>query len=425
MSNTREGWVALSPIVEDSPAVGPARLPFMDNVRSMMIVLVVLYHAVAAFATVAPHWPLHDTSTLAADVIRELLDVFIMPALFFAAGYFALPSLRKRGSRSFIVDKAKRLLVPWALAMFVVLPLALYDQPVKPVRPFWRYWLSYVGSFQVHLRPTQTSVTVATQSVYWFVSLLFTFFLLFAVGYAVSERWRGRAAGLAPRAASDFGRPVLAALIVFGVLMSAVYFASLLLVPDSSWFMLSAFLEFQVTRLALFAGCFALGAYAQSRGWFADGATPGPLAVWTVLAVVLSVAFLVFGLPMFSPSPGAVGHPAAYLLAFAILRSFLLLSVLVVLLFGSARFWNRASWLDTRLASTSYDIYLVHLFIVVGLQEALVKWAGGPAVVKIAIVFLAGLSLSFVLARWVLGRYPRAFATGILALFALCLVIRP
>src|SRR5512144_3116961 len=84
------------------------RVAFLDNIRYLMIVLVVIYHSVAAYATVAPHFPYHDTTFVAADIIRELLDVFMMPVLFFVAGYFALASLEKKGVGEFLKDKGKR-----------------------------------------------------------------------------------------------------------------------------------------------------------------------------------------------------------------------------------------------------------------------------------------------------------------------------
>jgi fucose 4-O-acetylase-like acetyltransferase len=105
-----------------------------------MVVLVVVYHSCGAYATVAPHWVVHDTSSSMADVIRELFDVFMMPVLFFVAGYFALTSLEKKGTWEFLKDKVKRLVVPWALAVLIFVPLVVYDQPIKPVRPFWKYW---------------------------------------------------------------------------------------------------------------------------------------------------------------------------------------------------------------------------------------------------------------------------------------------
>ena len=115
------------------------RIAFLDHIRYLMVLLVVVYHSVAAYSTVAPHWAVHDTHFLAADIVRELLDVFMMPVLFFVAGYFALPVLEKRGAWGFLNDKVKRLLIPWALVVLVVTPLVFYDQPDQLVRPFRSY----------------------------------------------------------------------------------------------------------------------------------------------------------------------------------------------------------------------------------------------------------------------------------------------
>jgi glucans biosynthesis protein C len=401
-----------------------ARLVFIDNVRYLMVVLVVVFHSVAAYAIVAPHWPVHDITTPAAAIIREFLDVFLMPALFFAAGYFARPSLVKHGQREFLKDKVVRLLVPWALAVLVVLPLALYDQPIKPVRPFWRYWLTYITSFEVRLRFAEAPLGITTQAVYWFISLLFTFFVVFVLIEAVSRRIRGGATLSADHTVAS-ENSVLAALIVFGLATSAGHFALLLLVPDSSWFTLNMFLEFQVTRLVPFAGCFALGVYAESCGWFTVGRPLGSLTLWGALSVVLSAAYLWYGQPMFIDTSRTASLSVGYLLVFALLRSFLLLSLLVFLVSFGVTYWNRANGLDRQLASSSYDIYLVHFLIVVALQAALLKWIGGPVAAKIAIVFFAALGLSFAFSRWVLARHSRAFVIAILVLFGFCLIARP
>ena len=419
----RKGWESLKPF-HPSTSIAPGRVAFLDNIRTLMVVLVIVYHSVAAYAIVAPHWIVHDTSTWAADIIRELLDVFMMPVLFFAAGYFALSSLKKKGLWGFLKDKVKRLLVPWALTVLIILPLAIYDQPVKHVRPFWKYWLSYLGSFEARLRFSQAPVGPTTQAIYWFISLLFAFFLLFTLIYALARRWRGGAIHPAMRKSTS-GHSVPVALAVFGLLTSAAYFILLLFIPDSSWLTLYMFLEFQVTRLVTFAGYFAFGVYAQSRGWFADGRPLGSLTSWGAFCFVLAVAYLVFGQSMFADTAGTVNLTVGYLLIFAFLRSFLLLSLLVILVSFGVRYWNHASGLDRQLAAASYNIYLVHFFIVVALQAALLRWISGAVPVKITIVFLAALALSFAFCRWVLERHSRAFVIAVLALFVFCLIARP
>ena len=420
--NTAEAVVSSSQSTQASAAL--ARVAFLDNLRYLMVVLVVLYHAVAAYAIVAPHWAVHDTTLFSADIIREFFDVFMMPVLFFAAGYFALPSLVKNGTGKFLMDKVRRLLVPWALAVFIIIPLALYDQPVKPVRPFWRYWLNYLGSFAIRLRFSQTPVGVTTQAVYWFISLLFAFFLVFALFYLLALRLRGGAAPSIERR-MDPRRSVISGLALFGLLSFATYFLLLLWIPDSSWFTLSAFLEFQVTRLVPFAGCFALGVYAQSQAWFSDGKPLGSPALWGAAGAVLAIAYLVFGQPMFADTAGTAHFTAGYLLVFAFLRSALLLSLLAACIALAMRYWNSARSFDRGFSAASYNIYLVHFWIVVVLQTALLQWTSGPVLLKIAVVFLSALSISYAFSRWVLARHARAFTIVVLALFVFCLVVRP
>jgi glucans biosynthesis protein C len=399
------------------------RVAFLDHIRYLMVLLVLVYHSVAAYATVTPHWLIHDTSFFTADIIRELLDVFMMPVLFFVAGYFSLPSLEKKGAWAFLTDKSKRLLIPWALAVLVVIPLAVYDQPVKPVRPFWNYWLrTFSNGLGIQLNFPQYGPRY--QSVYWFISLLFTLFAVCALLHATMRWWRSRAPASSGQKVIR-GNSVLRALLLFGVLTSAGYFISLLLLPDTSWFRLGFFLEFQVPRLVLFGGYFAFGVYAQSRGWFADGKPLGPLALWTTISAVLAATYLILIQPLLANPAGTRLLSVGPLLVFAFVRSFLLLSLLVVFCSFGIRYWNHSSGVDRQLSATSYNIYLTHIWFLVAVQQALMAWKGGLALAKVAIVLLTALALSYAFSRWVVGRYPRIFAVAVLALFVFCLAVRP
>ncbi len=401
-----------------------ARIAFMDNLRYLMVLLVLFYHSVAAYAVLATYWAVRDSTSFTIDIVRQLFDVFMMPILYFAAGYFGIMSLKKKGPRAFITDKISRLLVPWTLAVLVILPLMLYDQPNQAIRPFWSYWLYYIASFEARLRFTEAEVGPAMQAVYWFISLLFAFFLLLAVGYALVRRWR--CAAIAPALSRILcGRSMTFPLVLVGLLTSVGYFALILLVPDSSWLMLHIFLEFQVTRLVPYAGYFAFGVYAQSRGWFADGKPIEHWGWWGLLSVVLSVLYLFAGQPIFADTAGTGSFSASYLMLYAFLRSFLMLSLLVVFASFGVRWWNRGNRLDAQLAGASYNMYLVHLFPIIGLQEMMLAWTGGPVAIKGAVVFLGTVAVSYAISRWILVRHSRALAVAVMALFVFCLFVRP
>lgn len=337
-----------------------------------------------------------------------MLDVFMMPTLFFVSGYFAFSSLDKKGVWSYLKDKAKRLLIPWVLAVLIIQPLLFYDQPTQLVRPFWMYWLSYMGSFPIRLAFLPQTVT---QGPYWFISLLFAFFVVFALAHAVIRRWSNGMAPTEMRKASS-GNSRLLTLVLFGVLTAIGYFAVLLFIPDTGWLTLGAFLEFQPTRLILFAGYFALGVYAQSHNWLGGGRLSGRIAPWAAVSAVLMIAYLVMSQPLYDGLAGATSLSVSFLLPFAFVRSFLVLSLLVVLVSVGERYWNQSSRLDTLLSNTSYNIYLSHVWFVVIVQVALLGW-GGPVLAKFAIVLLATLGISFAISRWAIGRHPRATAAVI------------
>ena len=402
------------------PAGALARIAFLDHLRYLMVLLVLVYHAVAAYSAITPHWTVHETPFLAADLIRALFDVFMMPVLFFISGFFALASIEKKGAWAFFKDKVLRLLLPWGLAMLVFVPLLMYSAHGMPVRPFRNYWVWFLTSF-----PTGVGFLPAdrpNQMVYWFVSLLFIFSAIFALGY-----WAFQRRAQPDRSASTIANPRAAlpvGLALFAGLTALAYFAGLLFFPDLSWFTWGPFVQFQPTRLVLLAAYFAFGVYARSSGWFADGPRLGSSALWGAASAALAVAYLWIGQPILSDPLGATRPAAGLLLAFALVRSALLLALLMFLLSFGARFWNRSSALDRQLSASAYNIYLTHFIFIIVAQEGLAEWTGGPSPLKAILAFFLALALSYPLSRWIVGRFPRGFSLALLALFAFCLAFR-
>lgn len=72
---SREG-ITLQALTEPSTPIPLGRVAFLDHLRCLMI-LFVLFTALAVYASVAPYWAVHDTVILAADIMRELFDVFM------------------------------------------------------------------------------------------------------------------------------------------------------------------------------------------------------------------------------------------------------------------------------------------------------------------------------------------------------------
>jgi len=131
----------------------PIRITFLDNIRSLIIILVLILHSGASYGTGVEFWPFHDNNPNGIiDFFMFLCDVFLMAIMFFVAGYFVLPDLLKKGLPRFIKSKLKRLGFPWLVITVTVLPVLDYthyfvnnvEQSLDPIN-FMEYWLSLVS----------------------------------------------------------------------------------------------------------------------------------------------------------------------------------------------------------------------------------------------------------------------------------------
>ena len=120
--------VADAPAPVEVSARTATRLYALDNLRSLIIVLVVVFHASMSYMMFAPSWwyVVDTKQSLGFFCFVMICDVFMMPAMFLLAGYFALPSLLRQGQDAFIREKAKRVGIPWVVGTLFLAPVTTY-----------------------------------------------------------------------------------------------------------------------------------------------------------------------------------------------------------------------------------------------------------------------------------------------------------
>lgn len=282
------------------------------------------------------------------------------------------------------------------------------------------YWLAWLGGIGQTRLGVFDSVQQNIHIHFWFIFLLFYFFVVFILVHIA----RSRLARVSPKPAKvvwTSSRKTLLILLVFGLVTAAGYFLSLLLVPDTSWLTVKLFLQLQPSKLFIFAAYFGLGMYGYSKKWFLDGKPLGRLSIWGPAAILVAVGFMVVGLRVFQNPTSTQTLPPAHLLMYALLRSFLLLSVLVTFCSLGMRFFNRPSRFINTIADNSYYIYLIHIFFVSIFQDMLEIWPQGPVEFKILIVFAVALSVSYAISRWIFRKTPRWW--GLLIMVVLFFVL--
>ena len=102
------------------PLTAPVRSNAVDIVKGLAIVLVTYEHTGQGMAA-RDWWP-----GASRDFSYHYVYSFHMPAFFFVAGLFVVGSIRRRGPRDFLIDKAKTLLylyIGWAILLLAIEPL--------------------------------------------------------------------------------------------------------------------------------------------------------------------------------------------------------------------------------------------------------------------------------------------------------------
>jgi hypothetical protein len=134
-----------------------------DNLRGFVILIVVAFHSFLAYLESNPsspplafnsppyHWkavPISDSARwFGFDLFCASQYVYLMQFMFFLSGLFVWPSLRRKGARTYLADRARRIGVPFILGVYLLMPLAHY--PVYRVAAadpswsaFWAQWVS-------------------------------------------------------------------------------------------------------------------------------------------------------------------------------------------------------------------------------------------------------------------------------------------
>jgi peptidoglycan/LPS O-acetylase OafA/YrhL len=158
-----------------NPKSNKPRIYYIDNLRILLIALVVLHHLSITYG--APGgWFYNESVAEFPEIIPMSMFVatnqaFFMGMFFFVSAYFILPSLRKKGVRSFLKDRLIRLGIPTLLFFFFLFPLTVYIRN------------NFILDDEVSLRYLIFNVNVFGFGPMWFVEALLLFTLAYLLTY--------------------------------------------------------------------------------------------------------------------------------------------------------------------------------------------------------------------------------------------------
>jgi peptidoglycan/LPS O-acetylase OafA/YrhL len=344
------------------------RLHYLDNLRVLLTVLVVLHHAAVTYSHI-PLWYYyeapHDDSATALDVFLALNQAHFMGFFFLIAGYFAPGALDRKGVGRFVRDRLVRLGIP--LLVFVIVVRAVVGIPG------WRVsGLPYAEYYVLSWDPGPT----------WFLEVL----LAFSLVYALVRRFRptpepGRTPPLRGRWIVVFVVGLAVATVLWRLVVPNGTYVPVLGLPTPGY-------------LPQYAAMFTVGVLAYRRDWLSGLTRRAGRWAW----VTAAAAVVVLG-------------PAAYVLtsgfaadvAIAVFEAvFATAMVIGLLVLFRDRFAGHGRWARF-LSANAFAVYVLHAVVLTGLGIALAGVVA-PAVVKAMLLGALGLPLCW------------AFAAGVRAL---------
>lgn len=359
------------------------RLPWIDHVRTFMIVLVVNMHACVTASHVGDWYTLVEPEpTMGVKVWfifwQGHLQAFFMGLLFFLAGCFAHSSLARRGARTFLLERGRRLGLPALLYMLVLHPfIVLGLNPWHAKFPsFTKFYPNYVmsGKFLGESGPL------------WFALAL----LLFCV---VLAAWRGIRP---PAPDSPAPAPTAGQLWLFGLGLVLVTFAVRIVQPigtDVS--------NFQLCFFPQYIAAFIAGLAAARHGWLAALATSPTArrAGWLALigGPLALIAVMVAGGPISDEHNPYFGGLTPQSLGLATWEQLSGLGLALGVLSWFSRRLNRASPLLTWLGDRAFAVYVFHAPVLIALTIA-IRSAGLNPFALATVLTIATLIATYALA---------------------------
>ena len=330
----------------------PYRVNWLDNLRTVAIFLVVVYHVGGVYEAAGLwgwFWIVDDPTTMVwVGIMGIVFDIFVMSTLFFVSGYLAPASLQDRSAGKFILGKARRLLFPWLLAVFTLIPLYkvifLYSRGLPQ-----EHWSTYFHFTNPN-----------SQNWLWFLPVLF----LFNVVYVLFVRSGLKSFRLSPWTAN------LAAALVGLVYSLAVGGIA----GFRSW-TLTPLIDFENERLLLYFLCFLLGALFFRNGIFTERPKGKKLyiSISTIAWIPVTAHIFVRLIPFMAPEGFAVSF--MYRVAWWVSFNLSLLCMIYLMVETFRRYFDKTGPIWRELNRSSYGVYIVHV-IMIGLFGTLLMKTG-------------------------------------------------
>ena len=360
---------SVPPPLRKEPVQAPSRELYIDRLRTVMTVFVVLHHTAITYG--APGGWFYYELKPSGSVASLLLTLFVatnqayfMGFFFLLAGYFTPPSLERKGYGWFLGDRFTRLGLPLLAFILVLNPLTDALIEAYNGRGFFATFNYYWDHAIIGTGPL------------WFAQAL----LMFTLGYCA---WRALAgAPLAHRERTATPVPSARWWIATALAVGVAALAIRQFVPTGV-----NIIGLQLGYFASYIFLFAAGIAAWRHDWLrrlewkhVRLMVIGLVVTWPVMPIAIFAAHALYG-PGKANFGGGLSWPA---IVYALWEPFVAWGLIAAWLLAFRQHTNRPSTFWTWLNRRAYAVYIIHPPVLVGMSLLLHHWIA-PALVKFAV----------------------------------------
>lgn len=358
------------------------RLLFIDNLRVLTIMLVVVAHVAVLYGGLSDEGPDGVAPGLIVSLallwFTWVVQAFAMPLMFFISGYFTPGAYDRRTPFTYLRDRLIRLGIPLLIYDLLINPLLVYSAtPTRlPISEFWRNYPAYIIGF-------------GTGPMWYVLNLL-----LFSLGYLAWRLLTPRLDSSPDLIAAPTHRSALGLLLGMAVATFLVR-----LVWPVGW---GNFFSLRLPYLPAYLGAFVLGVWAWRGGWLAAAVERlgRPWLRVGILGALLFPALLAMG--DLSMLGGGMRVPS---LVFALWEATVGIGLGLGLLYHFSRHHSTQGLLARSLSSSAYMVYIIHVPVIWALRKLLGGLPLGPLLLFVLISGLA-VPLCFVIGHYALRGVP-------------------
>ncbi|MCX9011039.1 MAG: acyltransferase family protein [Candidatus Methanoperedens sp.] len=359
------------------------RLFFIDNLRILLIVLVVLVHLAITYGAPVGSWYYHEGQPGMIESIFYVFFLavsqsFFMGFFFIISGYFTPASYDRKGAWPFFKERLLRLGVPLLFYIIFIDPLINYALALS--KGFSGSFLDFLGLYTGSYRGLGSGPL-------WFVEAL----LIFVGVYVL---WRL----LVKSTDRESKIPGNRTIAIFALILGIVTFIVRIWLPLGWNF---EFLNLQIPFFPQYIAMFIIGLIAYRGDWFLlISKETGRL--WSRVAAVLLILFPVLLVVYIYAGDPARLAGGLYWQAFtyALWEQFLGVAIIIALSVLFRERYNSQGRFTKEMSASAYTVYIFHAPIIVFLALSLRSVVLDP-LLKFVLVAPLALGLCFLIGNYI------------------------